>query len=110
MKRKGLKFQLALAINHEIGFTHALTLLNAKRYVTQEVRTLFRIRKETTIDEEDWLLALQAVREDRVGHFLRVANDDRTPAEDRFMPIIDSIQREFFRSLPQKKVVSSPYV
>lgn len=92
MKRKGLKLQLALAIDSILAFQHALTIPNAKRYVTKEVRNRFRIRDSTRIELEDWILALQVVRLDRVGHFARVSSGDPTLPENRFIEIIDSIQ------------------
>ena len=92
MKRKGLKLQLALAIDSVLGFQHALTIPNAKRYINQEMRRRFRIRDSTVIELEDWIIALQAVRIDRVGHFVRVSSGDPTPPENRFIEILDSIQ------------------
>ena len=92
MNRKGLKLQLALAIESVLGFNHALTIPNAQRYINQEMRRRFRIRDSTVIELEDWILALQVVRVDRVGHFARVSSDDKTPAEERFINIIDSLQ------------------
>lgn len=106
MKRKGLKLQLALAIDYVLAFQHALTIPNAKRYIDRETMRKFRIRDSTQIDLEDWILALQVVRVDRVSHFNRVSTDDKTPPEDRFINIIDSIQ--IVRS--SQKQVSSPYV
>ena len=92
MKRKGLKLQLALAIESVLGFNHALTIPNAKRYINQETRKRFRIRLSTKIELEDWIIALQVVRIDRVGHFARDASSDTTPPEDRFINILDSIK------------------
>jgi len=89
--RKGLKLQLALAIHDVLGFNHALTIPNAKRYVTDEVRRKYRIRKETNIDLEDWIIALQIVRVDHVSHFQRVSMDDKTPPDERFLRIIDKL-------------------
>lgn len=106
MNRKGLKLQLALAIDSILEFQHALTIPNAKRYVNKEVRRKFRIRDKTTIELEDWILALQVVRVDRVGHFARVSSGDITPNEERFTNIIDSIK--VVRSDLNKS--TSPYV
>lgn len=91
MIRKGLKLQLALALDEVLGFQHALTIPNAKRYVDSDVRRKYRIRAETQIELEDWIVAIQVLRIDHVNHFVRVSNDDRTPAEERFTRILDSL-------------------
>lgn len=105
MKRKGLKLQLALAIDATLGFQHGISIVNAKRYVNDKVRAFYRIRYGTKIELEDWIIAVQAVRVDRVGHFVRQSKSYNAPLEERLVNIIDSIQI----SSNQNKS-SSPYV
>jgi len=114
MKRKGLILQLAIAIDDILGFDHALTVPNAKRFITREfLAKRYRIRKNTTIEELDWYFAIQAVRVDRVGHFNRVSRDDLTPIETRVTKILDNPRSDwFYSSSTQSKPVqtTSPYV
>ena len=89
MKRKGLVLALAVAIDETLGLQHALSLPNAKRYITREIMRKHRIRNQTKVELADWLLALQVVLRDRVHYFERQSRNDKTPPEERMTTIID---------------------
>ena len=106
MKRKALRITLAEAIDEALGITHALTIPNAKRYVTRDVMRLVRIRNSTEITMADWVIAIQICREDRRNHYNRVSNSDNTPRRDRYRVIIMTLRITGSKNLVSK----SPYV
>ena len=63
--RVGLQRTLAIAIDDTLRHSHALTLINVKRHVTRDLLTLYRIRRETLIYDQDWIRALQVLIEYR---------------------------------------------
>lgn len=106
LKRKALRITLAEAIDEALGMTFALTIPNAKRYVTRDVMKLCRIRDSTKITMADWLIAVQICRVDRQNHFSRLSRGDITPRRDRFRIIIQAL-----RITGSTGVISkSPYV
>ena len=90
MKRPGLVLQLAVAICETLGWQHALSLPNAKRYVTREIMQKHRIRRDTKVENADWLHALHVSVEDRRHHFDREFKSVQIPLKERLRAIIQS--------------------
>ncbi len=61
MKREGLRRRLALCILESFQ-THKLTIPNVKRYITPDLMTRHRIRRETKISDVDFSIALDMVK------------------------------------------------
>ena len=97
MKRKGLKFNLALAIDDVLGHNHGLTVPNAKRHVTREyLKSKYRIRLTTDIDLEDWIIAIQVLRVDLANYFSLISRYRKNlpPREDRFENILNDLSSQ----------------
>lgn len=90
MKRRGLVLALACAICETLGWQHALSLPNAKRYVTREIMQKYRIRRDTEVEDVDWLHALQISVEDRRYHFDREFKIIQIPLKERLRAIIQN--------------------
>ena len=107
MKRKGLKYALALALNDILGHRHALTVPNAKRYFTREYLRKYNIRDSTKLELEDWIIAVQILRVDLANYFALMCRDrkDRPPRDDRFEEILNKLSSKVVATKPSSLYV-----
>ncbi len=103
MKRKGLSLQLAVAIDETLGVQHAISLPNAKRYVTREIMQKHRIRRSTKVVIADWLHALQVVLRYRILYFGTKNWNDQTHRIKQMKIICDYTTRLPSRSDPAQQ-------
>lgn len=72
-----------------------LSMSNVRRYVTRDLLTHYKIRRDTPIHDTDWFIAIQVARAERETRIRDGYYPGASPSEDR---LVDFLHQVYSRS------------